>query len=266
MRKVLLMVLVLVTALGVTSGVYAWTHNEHIHNNTGETVNDAHKVLKGIWTVDRMMSTTFPITEWETQPTPTGWVTILHWSGADLPCCEDADVCFTVSDPATGQLAPGAEIIRAWWTYDREFVGWISPVMSSKAVVNEGEFCFFLGNFNWQHLEVDSLPAPPVFVTDIAVAFTNECLTIEDLNYETLYDPGSTLPWQQLPPVDLLLHRVWYQQICYPYDSYWCIVRMTLEDGTDPNPYYEFQKLEVLPGGPSAADLTTWGRLKQLFR
>ena len=45
MKRLSLMALVLIVALGMTSGVYAWTHNEHIHNNTGETINDVHKVL-----------------------------------------------------------------------------------------------------------------------------------------------------------------------------------------------------------------------------
>ena len=227
MKRLSLMALVLIVALGMTSGVYAWTHNEHIHNNTGETINDVHKVLKGIWTVTEMMTETFPNADWEVRPTPTGMVTELRWWGADVPFCQDADVCFTVIDPVTGELAPGAEIIRAWWTRDREFVGWISPVLSAKQEVVVTGFCLHLGNFSWQHLEVDSLPAPPVFVTDIAVAFTDECIPIEDLNYETLYDPGSPLAWQQLPPADLLVHGVWY---------------------------------------PSAVEGATWGRLKQLFR
>ena len=262
MRKVLLIAVVFIAALGITSGVYAWTHNEHIHNNTGQTINDVHKVLKGQWIVSDMMATTFPNTEWEQVFVGGEWETHLRWWGADLPHCQTAHVCFEIIDPNTGALAPGAQIISAWWTRDGEFVAWMSPVLSAKGEVRVDEFCLEIGNFNM----LDTIPAPPVFVTDIAIAFTDECVPIEDLTYEVMYDPGSTLPWQQLPPVDLLIPGVWYQQICSPADSYWWIVRITLEDGTDPNPYHEFMKFEVVPGGPSAADETTWGRLKSLFR
>ena len=62
MRKVLITLVVLDIALGINSGVLAWTHNEHIHNNTGETINDVHKVLRGRWIVDEMMTDTFPFT------------------------------------------------------------------------------------------------------------------------------------------------------------------------------------------------------------
>jgi hypothetical protein len=265
-RRVLLMALVLVVALGVTSGVFAWTHNEHIHNNTGETINDVHKVLKGRWLVDEMMTDTFPFAEWEQVFVGGGWETHLRWWGADVPTCQYAHVCFTIVDPITLEYAPGAEIRRGWWTRDGEFVSWLSPILSAGGEVDMGQFCLYLGNFSWQHMYLDSMPAPPVFVTDIAVAFVDECIPIEDLTYEVMYDPGSTLPWQLQPPMDLLVHGMWYQQICYPADSYWCIVRMTLVDGTDPNPYHEFMKFEVLPGGPSATEATTWGRLKGLFR
>lgn len=268
MRQVLLIGLALIIALGVTSDVYAWTHNEHIHNNTGQTINDVHKVLKGRWIVTEMMTDTFPFTEWEAQLTPSGWVTILGWWGANVPHCQYAHVCFTIVDPATGQLAPGAEIERAWFTRDGMFAGDLGPVVSANGQVVGDEFCLEIGNFHYlgDDFVTDSLPSPPVFVTDIAVVFTNECIPIEDLNYEVLYDPGSTLPWRHLPPTDLLVFGHWYQQICYPADSYWCIVRMTMEDGTDPNSYHEFMKFEVQPGGPSGTDETTWGRLKELFR
>lgn len=266
MRKVLITLVVLVIALGINSGVLAWTHNEHIHNNTGETINDVHKVLRGRWIVDEMMTDTFPFTDWEQVSTPRGWETRLRWWGADVPTCQYAHVCFTIVDPVTLEYAPGAQIIRGWWTRDGDFVSWLSPIVSANGAVEADEFCLLLGNFNWQHPELDTLPAPPVFITDIAVAFTDECIPIEDLNYDLMYDPGSTLPWQPLPPIDLLVHSAWYQQICYPADAYWCIVRMTLEDGTDPNPYHEFMKFQVLPGGPSATEQSTWGRLKQIFR
>jgi hypothetical protein len=267
MRRALLSVLVMVLALGVTSGVLAWTHNEHIHNNTGETINDVHKVLKGRWIVDEMMTDTFPFTEWEQVETPWGWETRLRWWGADVPTCQYVHVCFTIIDPETMEYAQGAQIIRGWWTRDGEFIDWLSPVLSAEGVVELGEFCLSLGNFMFQSFDQpDTMPAPPVFVTDIAIAFVDECVPIEDLTYEIMYDPGSTLPWQQLPPMDILVHGIYFGQICYPADAYWGIVRMTLEDGTDPNPYHEFMKFPIIPGGPSATESTTWGRLKGLFR
>lgn len=263
MKQVMLIVLALIMAMGITSGVCAWTHNEHIHNNTGVTINDVHKVLMGQWIVSDMMATTFPNTDWEQVFVDGQWETHLRWWGADLPHCQTAHVCFEITDPTTGALAHGAQIISAWWTRDGERIDWMGPVLSAHGEVRMDEFCLDIGNFNMR----DTIPAYPVFVTDIAVAFVDECIPIEDLNYEVMYDPGSPLPWQQLPPMDLLVHGQWYQAPCYPVESiWWCVVRMTLEDGTDPNPYHEFMKFEVLPGGPSATDETTWGRMKSLFR
>jgi hypothetical protein len=266
MRQVILVTLVFVLALGMTSGLYAWTHNEHIHNNTTQVVNDVHKVLRGRWTVDRMMTDTFPFADWGVVWDGTEWVTRLHWWGADVPPCQYAHVCFTVVDPATGLLAPGAEIKRAWFTYDEEYVDDLTWVISAVGAAEEELFCLYIGNFRM--LGVDSLaPSPPVYVTDIAIAFSDECIPIEDMTYEVMYDPGSTLPWQQLPPMDLLVFEQWYQvNNCYPADSFWGYLRMTLYDGIEPFPYHEFMKFEVQPGGPSAAEATTWGRLKGLFR
>ena len=187
MRQALLVTLVLVVALGVTSGVLAWTHNEHVHNNTGVTINDVHKVLKGRWIVEEMMTDTFPFTEWEQEFVNGEWETHLRWWGADVPTCQYAHVCFTIVDPVTAEYAPGAQILEAWWSResgfiapDDEFVAYFSPVVSAESEIEMGSFCFYLGNFNWQDPDHDSLPAPPIFITDIAVAFVDECIPIED--------------------------------------------------------------------------------------
>ena len=45
------------------------------------------------------------------------------------------------------------------------------------------------------------------------------------------------------------------------------VLRMTLDDGTDPmNPYHEFHQFTLTGGAPSATDESTWGNIKGLFR
>jgi len=266
--RILLPVLVATLALSVAPSVFAWTHNEHVHNNTGQTVNDVHKVLEGIWDIPEMMIATFPNTDWYVDPVDS--LTYLHWWGADLPHCEYAHTCFTAADPVTGNAAPGGIIRRAYFTYDGVFVGDMGPSASADGRGEGDIFQLHLGNF--RRLEpnppLPTLPALPIEVTEIAVGFVNACLPIEDLVFEKMYGPDSGIDWILLPPMSLAVFEAWYGVVVpMPFGSAAAVVRMTLDDGSDPlNPYHEFHQFTLNGGPPSATDPSTWTKIKGIFR
>jgi len=261
--RILFPVLVVMFALTIAPSTFAWTHNEHVHNNTGQTVNDVHKVLKGIWDIPQQMIETFPNTDWYVDPIDS--LTYLHWWGADLPHCEYAHTCFTAQDPATGNAAPGGIVLKAYFTLDGVYVGDLGPAMSANGRGEQDIFVAEVGNFR---LLDSGMPAPPVEILDIAIGFVNQCLPIEDLVFDQMYGPNSGIDWIPLPPMSIPLHSTWYPVVVpMPIGSAAAVLRMTLDDGTDPNnPYHEFHQFTLTGGAPSATDQSTWSKIKGIFR
>jgi hypothetical protein len=263
--RILFSVLAVVVALAVAPSAFAWTHNEHVHNNTGQVVNDVHKVLNGQWDIPEMMTTTFANTEWYYDPADDK--TYLTWWGDNLPHCEYAHCCFTAQDPVTGNAAPGGIVERAYFTFDGDFVGDLGPVASAQGRGEQDVFVAEVGNFHM--LEGDPMmPAPPIEVLEIAIGFVDTCLPIEDLVFELLYGPDSGIDWIPLPPMTLADHGVWYPVVVpMQFGAAAAVLRMTLDDGTDPdNPYHEFHQFTLTGGAPSATEEGTWSKIKGIFR
>ena len=114
----LLSILLLASALvsGHAATSLAWTHNEHVINNSGDTAHDVVKILDGHYNITAMAHWTFPSTgSWQVTTLGGKEVTVLRWWGATVPPGGHADCCFTALT-ASGNTAPQSIILAAFWT------------------------------------------------------------------------------------------------------------------------------------------------------
>jgi hypothetical protein len=106
---------VLAVALGLSSNVHAWSHNEHNVNNNSTTAYDVVKILDGDYEISAMMDWDFSSQDYYHVSIGSKVYTVLRWWNGQVPPGTAGDVCFT-AEALGSHSAPRAEIVAAWWT------------------------------------------------------------------------------------------------------------------------------------------------------
>lgn len=177
--------------------VYAWSHNEHFHNNTGQTAYDVHKILDGRYAITAMMTgQPFNSTNWYWR----GNETVLRWYDGQVPNCQRGHCCFTAK-PRIVYIPVRAIIKKKYWT-DRygAYIGDCGPNISIIVTPYEwGVFNIEVGNFSFSG-ELDNYleHTPPFFADQMAIAFTERQLPLEELTVENIFEGGVQLDWQDV--------------------------------------------------------------------
>ena|GEM_PF-6321840 len=200
----LLLVVALVMVMAWSTSAFAWTVQNHPHNNNSQTAYDAAKILRGYYDITDAITGTSAdrFLYWDVYYHMVGvdTFTIIKWWGGEIDSCETAAMCY---DTRSGKCPK--EMTLVWTDSLQQIIGVPQVVVTNCNSFDGGNHAFALAN-DWHAWDGAALPpAPgdgagvpmgPIEVTNLAYTVIDVPYPMEQIDSSLFDDPG--LDWISL--------------------------------------------------------------------